>query len=133
MCHVPERESRSIYRLLSAQALALRNTFNENVPAAEQDAFAALLEDELCLSPAEILSTPGPDAPLVEISISLVIEQGRADTGADFIAARARAVVSLHRARVEVLGAPGVAVSRPVAIRKAMRALAKKVALVLTW
>jgi len=133
VCHVPERESRSIYRLLSAQALTLQTTFDEDVPAAERDAWAVLLEDELSLSPAKILTAPGPDAPLVELSISLVIEKGWADNGAEFIAARGRAIVSLHRARVEVLGAPGVAADRPVAIRKAMRALARKVALVLTW
>ena len=113
--------------------MALRNTFDEHVPDAEQDAWAELLEDELSLSPAEIHAAPGPDAPLVEVSISLVIEKGRADNGAEFIAARALAIVSLHRVRVEVLGTPGVAVDRPVAIRKAMKALAKKVALVLTW
>ena len=130
---MPERESRSIYRLLPAQALALRHTFDGSVPAVEREAWAALLEDELSLSPARILTTPGPDAPLVELSLSLVLEKGRADNGAEFIAARARAIVSLHRVRVEVLGAPGVAVDRPVAIRKAMKALAKKVALVINW
>ena len=133
MCHGPERASRSIYRLLPAQALALQTTFDESVPDAEKEAWAALLEDELTLSPAEILAAPGPDAPLVTITISLEVEEGRGDNLAEFIVARGRAVVSLHRARVEVLGTPGVAADRPVAIRKAMKSLAGKVGLILTW
>jgi hypothetical protein len=133
MCHGPERASRSIYRLLPAQALALQTAFDESVPDTEQEAWATLLEDELSLSPAKILAAPGPDAPLVTITVSIEVEEGRGDNQAVFIAARGRAIVSLHRARVEVLGTPGVATDRPVAIRKAMKSLAGKVALILTW
>lgn len=133
VCHVPERESQSIYRLLPAQSLAIRTIFEDGVPETERLAWPGLLESELTLAPAEVLSEPGPDAPLVTLAISLAVEEGRTDRGARFFAARGRAVVTLHRARVEVEGAPGVAADRPVAIRKAMKALAQKVGLILTW
>jgi hypothetical protein len=133
VCHVPERESQSIYRLLPAQSLAIQTSFDDGVPETERSAWSGLLDGELAMAPAEVHEQPGPDTPLVTISITLVVEEGRADNGAEFYAARSRAVVTLHRARVEVVGAPGVAVDRPVAIRKAMKALAAKVGLVLTW
>ena len=133
VCHVPERETRSIYRLLPAQSLAIENSFDRAVPAPERSAWPGRLADALSLVAAEVLEQPGPDTPLVRIQVSLDVEEGRGDNGAGFFAARGRAVVTLHRARVEVEGAPGVAVDRPVAIARAMQALAEKVGLVLTW
>ena len=90
MCHVPERESQSIYRLLPAQSLAIQTSFDDGVPETERSAWSGLLDAELALSAAEVFEKPGPDTPLVTISISLVVEEGRADNGAEFFAARGR-------------------------------------------
>ena len=128
VCHVPEPATDSLYPLLLDGAV-LRVEFGPRTKEEHRTLFRRMLNEAIERSPLSVLPDGGP---VVRIRVDLAIAEGRTDRGASFFAARATAVVTVHRARVEVDAGPGVDTNREEATRKALRELARRVALVVS-
>jgi hypothetical protein len=133
VCHVPERSPRSLYKLLSVPVVTLDIAFDAAVPEAERGPWREALLARLARTSVEVRTAPAADATPIRIRVAVTADAGRTPDGRAFHAARARAVVRLHRASVEVDGAPGVAAGEAEAIRRALADLADRVAVLLSW
>ena len=107
--------------------------FEDSVPETERASWTERIEDELLAAgirlPEEI------DHPVPEVSVTIGVESGvgRTDAGVRFEAARARAVIRIRRARVGVLGAPGVSKDANEARRKALDSLIPRIEAAIAW
>jgi hypothetical protein len=130
---MPHRSPPSIFQLLSAGAMSLDLAFDASVPEGERGAWRSRLLQLLADTAVEVAREPSPHAAPVSIRVSVTLDGGRTDQGTEFFAARAIAVIALHRARVEVTSRPGVAETRGRAVARALADLAERVATVLSW
>jgi hypothetical protein len=133
VCHGPEQPPRSLYKLLPARSAHLLVHLEDSVPAGRHDGFRKKLRDALDESAITVTEEPGPDTVPVAITVSLEIGEGRTDRGRAFVAAVARAVVRMHRTRVEVRGRQGVGAEAAEAVTEALDDVLERVVLVLTW
>ena len=131
VCHGPERSPPYLYSLLSDGKAALEVGADASVPADLLARFRAALDRALAESAVEIRAPGSPGVAPVRVEVRLDVGAGTTDRGAGFTAARATAIVALHRVRVEVAGDPGIAREREEAVRAALESLAGEVALVL--
>jgi hypothetical protein len=128
VCHVPAGPPPSLYYLLSSGKAALSLDYAAGIPTADREAFeAALREAAFGVGVGIEEATDGDAAP---VRVAVRIEAGPGDTpaGTRFVAARGRAVLRLHRARVEIEGRPAVALAPGPAARAALLDLAARVA-----
>lgn len=133
VCHGAVSDPPSLYLALSVRALTVDLVFDDSVPEAARAAWREELVRRVEEAAVDVHPVGTPNAAPVRVRIAVDVDAGRTDTGVDFHAARGRAVVELHRARVEVVGAPWVAADAAAAVRGALDRLAEEVSLTLTW
>ena len=130
---MPERVPPSLYKLYSDGKITLAIEFDPSVPPDEAASWKERLVESLSHTAVEVLPPPAPNAAPVRVKVAVEVDTGDTRQGPEFFAARARAVVRLHRAAVEVASRPGVSTKRAEAIGKALEDLVERVALVLSW
>lgn len=133
VCHGAVSDPPSLYLALSVRAVTLDLAFDDSVPADARDAWREALVHHVEEAAVDVHPAGTPNTAPVRVRVAVDVDSGRTDTGVDFHAARGRALVTLHRARVEVVAVPGVAADAPTAVREALSHLAEEVALTLTW
>jgi hypothetical protein len=133
VCHVPERAPESIFRLLSDGALTLSLSFPESIGEEARAEFRRRLLARLERSPAEVRPAGSSGAAPVAVAVAADSSEWRTAAGATFHAARARAEVRLHRARVTVESRPVVEAEAAAAIAGALTDLVERVALIIVY
>jgi hypothetical protein len=120
-------------KLYSDGRITLSIEFDPSVPGALRAPWEARLRESLAPTAVVVLPAPARNAAPVSVMVAVMADTGDTAQGPEFHAARARAVVRLHRAVVVVEGRPGASREQAEAIRKTLADLVDRVALVLTW
>ncbi len=125
-CHVPKRAAPSVRALLPAGRIFPAYSFDDSVPEAERSAWIEAFRAGLDVFQVAAVARPGGGAVPARIEVSLDAGEGRTEAGTSFEVARARAVLRLHRVRVEVESPPVVGTNRGETVRSALADAAER-------
>ena len=133
VCHVPDQGRSSVSQLLSDSKLTLELRFDDSVPEELRTPWRESLIERLKDTPVEFHAEPSGNAAPVRLVVSAEVAPARTNLGVDFHVARANAILTLHRARIELRSRPGVSVEEAEARERALDHLTDEVVQALSW